>query len=177
VSSLTEVARSPQGGKRKGSGRKPLIETHLCGWIVDKIKETSKRPEVIEMRMRYAVKQQDPRFLEEHDELDKEYKKLQRASLSERKSWIADDFNSPLEEVRVIRSHPGFKQLIHLPPPNQFIMNYIYKTAAEQATLYFSNPVSVRTVKACANAWVRFETEMFSLEKTCEPANTEIGVR
>lgn len=160
MSPHVEGIPSSHGGPRRGSGRKPLVETLECRWIVSKIRETADCQDIVEMRMRYAVKQQNPRFIEAYEELDVEYQKLRSATFVQRQSWTANDVNSPVEEAREIRNQVGFQQWIHLPVPNQFIMNCIYKNVAELAAAHFSKPVSVRTVKACAKAWVQFEKKI-----------------
>lgn len=123
VTPYFDGSSSSHGGHRKGSGRKPLIETPECLRIVNMTRETAERQDLVKMRMHYAVKRQNPQFAEAHDELNVEYGKLRSATFAQQQGWIADDAGSPIEEIREIRNLPGFAQLIHVPQPNQFVMS------------------------------------------------------
>jgi hypothetical protein len=147
-----------RGGRRQGSGRKPLAETIECMWIVSQIRSIAEIEKITSMREHYAVKAQNPSHEEAHRELEEAYAKHKHVSLSESRRWI--DNGTPADEIRELREEPGLALVIHLPTPNQFVMSHIYKTVANQASLHFAKVISPRKVKDCANAWVKYEKQL-----------------
>jgi hypothetical protein len=153
-------SHSRRGGKRSGSGRKPLVETDECRWIVTAIRKIAESENIMALRMQQAVMKQNPKFVESHSELNEEYSRLRGASVSQRRQWIMQDVGTPLEEIRALREQPGFHRLIHVPVPNQFHLNKIYKRVADEASIHFQKSITLRKVKDCSSAWVKFEREI-----------------
>jgi hypothetical protein len=147
----------PRGGKRVGSGRTPLAETNLCRWIVRRVREIGNEPEFIRERSVQVVKRTDKNQVDNLVELDAAYQKLKLASIPERRAMIADDFGTPLEETRQILETSGFPKYLQLPRPNQYMMRKIYERVAAEATDHFQKRTTVRKVKDCVGAWLKFE--------------------
>ncbi len=158
-SQKADSSRVARGGRRKSAGRKALVETRECLWIVEQIRAVAQSKKIISARLQQAIKKQNPKFVEAHRELDEEYEKLDNATPALRKNWIENYAGTPIEEIRELREQTGFLQLIHVPAPNQFMLNRIYQIVAARASRQFVKPIFPRNAKNCANAWVKFGKE------------------
>ncbi len=152
-----DFARKARGGKRIGAGRKPLWQTKRCTWVIERIRQIGESAEFMQRRQQQFIKRHYPNHTENNLELLDNYKKLAEATTSQRRTMIADDVISPLEETRQIIASSGFPQYLKLPPPNQFEMNEIYRKVASEAAAKFGTPFTVRKIKDYVQAWRAFE--------------------
>ena len=145
------------GGAREGAGRIPLARRQDCVWIIGRIQELGRDPEFLSTRIEQFVKRQYPDHHQNQVELQEHYEKIQQLTIDRRQAIIANDLGTSLEEIREIRAMPGFPIYMQLPSPNQFQLNQIYKQVADEASRKFGKPCSLRNVKGCVQAWLRFE--------------------
>jgi hypothetical protein len=141
-------------------GRKPLWSTERCNWIVRRIRELAEEPNFKHARRTQYVKRNHPQSLEMRQELEDAWQLIHDAPIEKRKAWINDDAETPLEESRAILAEfqeNGIPQQYNLPPPNQFFMNKLFEQVAIEATQKFQKKCTIRNVKDCVAAWMKFE--------------------
>jgi hypothetical protein len=151
------VRAMARGGKRDNAGRKPLIETKECRWVVNRVRKLGNNPSTIQKRKVQFIKRRDKDQTQNQLDLQENYLKLGQANITQHRAMIADEVGTPLEETRQILATDGFPRYLALPPPNQFQMHRIYVQVAKEAGRRFKKPTTVRNVKDCVQAWLKYE--------------------
>lgn len=150
------------GGARTGAGRPLLVDTRICGFIIDQVREMGTAALRVKQR-RLAVAQRP-----EYEEVAELHRKLQ----AETPLGISPD-SETLEDIgyHFAKVEDGGLNLPRFIPsatlsPRE--VGKIYAAVAAAATQKFKKPISRRQIKRCVANWMREEADIKAhLEKRC----------
>lgn len=154
----TAMKKGLHGGRRAGSGRKPLVDTTECMWIVGAVRKALKDTENTRME-RWTAKHL-PKEVGASRELKDHQSKLNKIPIKRRPSVTKNPVGTSLEDIQIIFSEGQVSRGGLKPKPNHFELSAAYAQVAGQATQHFKKRITKRQVQRCVQEWLKLEATL-----------------
>lgn len=149
----------PRGGRRAGSGRKPIWQDAQCTWIVY----------AVQLAIRSGEKERQHRWIlrkyPKYNYVFKNHAELQALSVTDRRRILKNPEGTPLEDVDAMlygtpEGPPEVPRLISIPPLSSHELSKIYELVALQASSVLGKRFTSKRVRLIMRRWAAAERSL-----------------